>query len=538
LKDFRTILPLLACCLFATPLIRAQESGNISLTVTYVTSRQVYFDAGTEAGVTVGDTVVLSRSGQGMGDAVITAVASHSSVGRMLNPQAGIKNGDRGTITRDTKGKELQTHIPEVVIGSNNAIPPASNETPVTRETENILSGRVGLQFTGEWADDSRLNVAQPAAVANLHVANLLGTGMTFSLYGREYSELTDAYARYGDSVRSRFDIYQFQLERDRREDWYGFSAGRMVSRYVSGLGTFDGGQVFLRQGAFTTGVLAGKGVRGRALGTGGDETKTAVFAGYRMEDQPLRYYEASIAYARQTVHGNLDRSFVYLQGSTSLGPQVSMFGNAEVDLNEMRDGQRVSATRLSSAMLYVNYFPQRWLSASLGYDGTRSVYLFETMKNIPDSLINESIRHGLHARVTVRPISSIILTGTASFGTRKGDTRDTRTISGGVRFLDIFGSGIHAGARYNGIVNVYLDGTDISYELERFFLSKVSLLLRYDHYSYSVAGNGHSYLTQTMSANISWYITRSWYCSGRGSYIIDDTMNSFGAFVEVGVRF
>ena len=99
---------------------------------------------------------------------------------------------------------------------------------------------------------------------------------MALSFAGREYYEMTDAYARYGDSVRSRFDMYQFQVERDRPGDWFGFSAGRMVSRYVSGLGTFDGGQFFLRQGAFTSGVMIGKGIEGRALGTGGNEVVTA----------------------------------------------------------------------------------------------------------------------------------------------------------------------------------------------------------------------------------------------------------------------
>ena len=187
--------------------------------------------------------------------------------------------------------------------------------------------------------------------------------------------------------------------------------------------------------------------------------------------------------------------------------------------------------------MLYLNYSPARWLSASLGYEGTRSVYLFETMKSIPDSLINESTRHGFRARATFRPLQGISLTGMASFGTRKGDPRNTRTLSGGVRFLDVFGSSINAGARYSSITNVYLDGTDITYELERSFLSAIELLLRYDIYSFSVSGLGHAYRTQTISANLSWYISRSLYSSARGDYIIDDTVNSMRVFVELGVR-
>jgi hypothetical protein len=517
--------------------LRAQQSAVIQLTVTYVTTKQVYFDAGSERGVAVGDTVLLSPSSQTPETAVITAVASNSSVGRMVNPKGGTKIGDRGCIAKATAESTLGILVPVPVVRDSSTLPSPFGSGAVP-EPENVLTGRIGVQYTGEWADDSRLNVAQPAALAYLRLRNMLGTGMVLSFSGREYYDLGDSYARYGDSVRSRFDLYQLQLEHDRPGDWYGFSAGRMVSRYVSGLGTFDGGQVFLRQGSFTSGLLIGKGIQGRALGIGGDDTKTAVFVGFHEEDEPFWNYDASVAYARQTVKGNLDRSFAYLQGSGSFGPKLSLFGNAEVDLNESVDGQRVSAVRLSSAMLYFNYCPAQWLSTSLGYDGTRSVYLFESMKGIPDSLFNESLRHGFRARASFRVSPRIALTGGASYGTRKGDPRNTHTFSGMARFTDIFGSGIHFSARYTGITNVYLDGTDVSYELERLFMSKLDLLLRFASYSYTVVGLGHAYQTRTLSANLNWYISRSLYSTARGDYIIDDTMNSLRVFVEFGIRF
>jgi hypothetical protein len=525
--------------LFASGMLSlyARQSGSVQLTVTYVSSKQVYFDAGTEQGVAVGDTVSLSRPGQSTAEVVITAVASHSSVGRPIGSGVGIKTGDRGSIAKRLSENAAPTVIPAPAVRESGVSFPPSQTGP-SAEPENVLTGRIGLQYTGEWADDSRLNIAQPAALAHLRLRNVMGTGMVLSFSGREYYDFSDSYARYGDSVRSRFDLYQLQLERDRPGDWFGFSAGRMVSRYVSGLGIFDGGQAFLRQGAFTSGVLVGKGIQGRALGVGGDDTKTAVFVGFQKQDEPYWNYEASAAYALQKVNGKLDRSFIYLQGSAALGPMLSMFGNAEVDLNESQNGQRTSTRRLSSAMVYVSYYPVRWLSASLGYDGTRSVYLFETMKGIPDSLFNESLRHGFRARVSARVFPGIDLTGAASYGTRKGDARDTRTLSGSARFADLFQSGIQFTARYADITNVYLAGTDVTFELERFFISKVNLLLRYDSYSYSITGIGHAYQTRTVSTSLNWYLSRSLYSTIRGDYIIDETMNSVRAFVEVGLWF
>jgi len=520
----------LASTIGITPL-SAQLPGPIRMTVTYATARQVYFDAGTEDGISPGDTVTLSRSDTVLGRAVITATASHSSVGRMLGQEMAARIGDQASVVRG------ETAPPQAQPVAALPVPGISLPSEM-KPHENVLSGRVGVQYSGQWAEDSRLNIAQPSAFAYLNMQNVLGTGMMLTFNAREYYDMSEAYARYGDSVRSRFDVYSLRLERDHPDDWFGFSAGRIASRYVSGLGTFDGGQIFIRQGAFTTGVLLGRGIQGRALGLGGDETNAAAFVGFRRNAPDLWNYEATVAYARQTVHGNLDRSFMYLQGYSSFGPSLSMFGNAEVDLNDIRNGQRVSRLRLSNALFYVNYYPERWLSASLGYDGTRSVYLFETMKNIPDSLFKESLRNGFHARATVRPLPGISVTGAATFQTRASDPRNSHTLSGSVRFSDVFGTGFYAGASYTSITGVYLDGFDIAYELERLLFGKADMLLRYDIYAYSLTTISHAYRTQTITAKFNWRFSRSMYGSAGGDYIIDDTMNSTRIFLELGVWF
>ena len=112
--------------LFASGMLSlyARQSGSIELTVTYVSSKQVYFDAGTEQGVAVGDTVSLSRPGQSSAEVVITAVASHSSVGRPIGSGGGIKAGDRGSIAKGLKeGAALTTIAAPAVRDSGSTFP-------------------------------------------------------------------------------------------------------------------------------------------------------------------------------------------------------------------------------------------------------------------------------------------------------------------------------------------------------------------------------------------------------------------------------
>ena len=502
--------------------------------VTYVTSEQVYFNAGREEGVASGDTVSVYHDASRIGNALVSIVAAHTCVARILFADSVFRAGDIGVTAHGTVPAS-PARLPDssTTLGRESRHEPSSEYLP-NPPIENIFRGRIAFGYIGEIAADSRLNLQEPSLAATLSFGNLWGTGMMFSMNGRAVNDLTNAYPQFGAGGKSRINLYDLRLSLDRPIDHVGFTVGRMVSSYVGSLGLLDGGQLVVREAGVVAGAVTGRGITESALGIEGGQLKSAFFLGYRKSDNDLHEYEGTIAYARETLHGNLDRQFMAFQGSAFLGPSFQAFGNAEVELNGIQNGQRTSTSSLSDASLFINYY--RWLSASASYDETRSVYLFETMKSIPDSLFNEAVQHGLRVSVTTRLSKDVAVTGTAGYRFRKGDPQPSHTLSGSLRAYDIIGTGFNATLRYTNAMGPYLTGNDATIELDQTLFGHLDCTLRYDHYAFGVEALHQVYLTQTISLDTQYGFSRRFYGIVRGDYVLDNTMNSVRFQIEVGM--
>ena len=515
----------------------AGQGRSIRCRVTYFTSAQIYFDGGKEEGLSVGDTLVIARGDTGVGTAVITAISTHSSVGHPFVFRVPPRIGDTGSFLKE--GTAQAPPSPESdSSAAASALPPPSPPDVERKPGENVLAGRVAFQYNGQVAEDSRLNINQPSLYAHVKLENLEGTGMSLSLYGREYYDAGGPYLRYGDSTHSRFDLSELSLDLDRQTFPLGFSAGRFISRYVTGAGALDGGELFVRQGRFTAGALAGTGVESRVIGIGGNQRSVGGFLAYHQGESFFDSYDASAAYIRQTVGGSLDREFLSVQNSLAIGPDFNAYGNADVELKEMTGGVIASHPFVSSLLLFVNYVPTPWLWTSFGYDGTRSVYLFQSMKSVPDSLFHEALSHGFRLNGTVRLGTSYTLTTEAGVNSRAGDGGSSRTLGAGIRVTDIFSSRVFGGLRYRNVGGSILNGSQSTIELGRNFSQRVDIQIQYDSRSYTVDPLKQTYTTQTFSGNANFWISRTLYGTLGADYVRDNTMNGFHYFLECGYRF
>jgi hypothetical protein len=520
--------------------IRADE--KIRASVSYISASVIYFDAGRDAGLAVGDTITVQKNQKKIATVLITAVSRKSSSAQILSNDGEIAVGDIGISTKNIVVPPPAQSAP--IITANDSTGQAVQsiqqrvQTAPVSKNENIITGRASLQYSGMFAEDSRFNLSQPAPLLRLNIRNVYGTGLEFSMYTRSYYDLTNSYQRYGGSSRLKTRLYEFQLQHDLPEDQFGYGIGRMTSRFVGGMGVFDGGHFYVRQGDFTAGIMFGANVLEQSIDVNSDNTKEALFVNYSSGVDYSRHYDGTLAYIRQQVKGNLDREFLYLQNYASLSSDLSIYGSSEMDLRDISNGVKSSSVKFSNAFLSINYYPASWLSTNVGFDGTRSVYLFETMKSISDTLFDKNFMQGFRASATARFPYFISVSGGFVYRTKKGDARDAKTFDGTVRMSDILSSEISAGIRYAKIIGVYSDGNNFTVDLDRTFFYSLTTSLRYDYYSYKILSLQQDYVTHTATASVNYRISRMFYSTLSADGVIDKTMNSIRVFAEIGMRF
>lgn len=370
-----------------------------------------------------------------------------------------------------------------------------------------------------------------------LNVANLFGTGTVLSLDDRSFYDGTNNYSLYGNATGFEHNLYQLSLIHDLPDASFGYGVGRMTSRFVGGIGTFDGAQFYYRMNNVTAGFLGGGAADvPSSLNFGG--TRSALFVNYHSGTDFFHAYDGTIAYGLQMVNGNLDRNFLYLQNSLSLGTKLYFYETTEFDMSRLSNGVRQSAFNLSDTYFSANYYPADWVFANVGYDASRNIYLFQTMKDIPDSLIDRNILQGYRASVTAHLPGMLTVSANATFNTRSDYSRDEHTLGGSLRASDIFNTDINAGARYLSMVGVFSNGRDLSLDIDRTFFDRLSATLRYDSYNISVSTVQQTYTTQTISGLFNYDFSARLYSSLGVDDIIDATMNSINVFVEIGFRF
>ncbi|MFZ1082285.1 MAG: hypothetical protein WAO19_10205 [Candidatus Kryptoniota bacterium] len=514
--------------------ISAHAKKKIKYAITYVSGSTAYIGAGRLQGLAAGDTLQIIDTEAEPITAVIIATADSSSALKIISPTAMVVIGDTAIISTET------TEPPTEMAKADTSQMPMSTQiiSPSAKsQLENILSGRAAIQYYFISAEESKFNLSQPAGMLMLNISNLFGTGMVFSLDDQSFYDRLDNYSIFGNAVGFQHNLYQVSITRDSPDASIGYGVGRMTSHFVGGIGTFDGAQFYYRMNDFTAGVLGGAAADvPSSLNFGG--TRTAFFLNYHSGSDFVHQYDGTIAYGLQMVSGNLDRNFIYLQNSLSLGTKLYLYETTEIDMSQLSNGVRETALNFSDTYFSANYYPANWLFANVGYDASRNIYLFQSMKNIPDSLIDRNILQGYRASLTAHLPGSITVSANATLNASSDFPRDEHTFGGTLRASDIFDTDINAGVMYLSMVGTYSNGYDFSADIDRTFFDRLSVTFRYDFYNILVSTLQQTYTTQTISGFLNYDFSAKLYSSIGGDDIIDATMNSINVFAEIGFRF
>jgi len=529
----RRQINLLGWCLvmgtFVVPSLWGQTGARttVNASVSYISGGSIYIDAGRDAGYEVGDTVTVSRKRDTVCTAVIVAVSSSSSSAKVVFERLQPAIGDHASARK-------------VVISQSSQSTPRLPEPTLPKATsgDNIVSGYVALSYAATAWEGQSFDVSQPGAVIKFTISKLAGTGMSFSMYGRTSYDFAGQGSRFSPQSGMDTRLYEAALTLENPTSWFGFSIGRVSSRYVTGMGLFDGAQFYVRMGGFRLGAFGGWQSENLRYSFGTKKQKIGAFVSYGWGPGVFNSSEITLAYGKAMVGGRLDRDYLYLQSRVRLSSKLFFYQSAEIDMHSMEEGTPASKLGFTNTYVSVTYYPLQWLNVSAGYDATRAIYLFESMKTISDTLVDQSLRQGLRGSLSVRLPLNVVVNAVGTFRPASGVTPEAHTLGGGARISDIRNTGISVGGQYTRIASLYTDGVDLTADISWWMTDQLSASLRLDRYQYTALGDVESFRTVTGSVSVSYRFSRSLYAMVFVDQVWDSLQDLRRLYLECGFHF
>jgi hypothetical protein len=514
---------------------RAQETSarSVMVTVSYITSQTVYLDGGKNRSLAPGDTGMIFRGRVPSALLVIAAVSHSSSSARFVTPGDSASVGDSVFFARIPSGPRAGG-VPRDSVGRPARTLPRAGSSP------SLIHGRIGLQYTGGGEIGGAATLARPSLLFHLSAGPFAGSRLTFSVHGRvdgSFGSTPGSWSKEGTTLC----LYDLTIGMDDPSQWYGFSAGRISSAFVGGLGLVDGAQVLVRTGRLTTGVLGGFQPDYRTSGFDSQTQKLAGFLNVAWGERASLRNSTTIAYGQQLFHGILDRDFLYLQNSAAFSTTLFLYQNTEIDLHRLDAGGRKADFRLTNTFLTLNYQPLDWLTANLGYDASRRIEFLETEKTLRDSLLDRDLRQGFRGSLYFRLPLNIALSLLGGYRLPAGGLTAGYSAGSGLRLSDIGGSGISLGGQYMRLRSPYTEGNDITGDLEYSPTGSLLLSLRWNQYAFTPLGVGDQdgrVTIATLTGSASWNVTRGWYVTLFGDRVRESDRLMYRVFVETGYHF
>lgn len=403
------------------------EAGAESFAkVSYLSQEAVYVDAGSEAGIAVGDTLELLRGGA----LVVEYVAGHSAACRLLDGAVAVKPGDRLRFTPAPPAEDVAEPVTEAPAEAL----PASLGTAAAPESgpRSETRGKVDLYWLSLSATDADVtSYQQPSASIRLESSGLFGREIDLlvrmcSKYSRRERDL--GLGGYSTDWRQR--VCEAALTYAPGDGSTTFRLGRLFSPRLRGFGNWDGLYLDHRFGErWRVGILGG----GAPDLTDGsvrfDQQKGAAFVACDAGVMGRTRYRGTLAVTgnyedgtveRLGVDGIISREYLYLQNDIWFGRRLDLHQDMMVDLlRDWRHEEGGDRLKLTSFYFHARYLVNDWLWLSGCYDRHEHVRLIDT-RELPDSLFFDEGQGGGRLEAGVRLPLSLRLT--TAYGVRKLD--------------------------------------------------------------------------------------------------------------------
>ncbi|MFY0598867.1 MAG: hypothetical protein JXR03_04290 [Cyclobacteriaceae bacterium] len=365
-------------------------------TVSYVTSSRIYIKFDDTRFIIPGDTLYRIENDLLKPALVVEQKSSLSCVGRLIGTQK-LKKGDQ----LQFNGRTLEEESPKV------------KKKPLVKKEDKIKgSVSVASYINASTATDfNARNMARVRLSAN-EINDSRFSFDTYLIYRQniENSE-TGVYKSPG-----LFNVYGLSLQY-KKDSSYSISVGRKVNRRVASLGMMDGLHAEKQLGMVHFGGIAGFRPDFKTNGFNTNLSQYGAYVGISHRGEKRRF-EATVGALEQKNGGAIDRKYMYVQGSASLGYGFNIFSSAEMDLYSLNIELKKAGTRLMNLHISTNYRIGKRVRLSMSYDTRRNIIYYETFQTYLERLIaDDQARQGIRARVNVKVTKT--LTVGAAYGKR-----------------------------------------------------------------------------------------------------------------------
>ncbi|MFQ5454318.1 MAG: hypothetical protein ACE5D6_09050 [Candidatus Zixiibacteriota bacterium] len=508
---------------------KGNKVGNAA--VTYLSSENIYIDAGSNSGISVGDSLTVVRRGVTIAVLIVKNVAGNSCACIKISGKGKIKVGDKVPL--------------DSIIGRNNK---SASSTSIRKtktkssksqlDMKNRLKGNISFQ--SYWLKDmtgSKLSSFQPSLRTRIRIENLAGTGLTLQLKHRSRVYHRSRSLQEGtDRNEWVHKIYEFAVYSDREKSLIEWAAGRILSPYVRGMGYLDGGYIAKKiHPSYRVGVVIGTEPDAQNTGIKFNRRKFGAFITLEKGSYATRHLMLTAALSTSYEKGNINREFFYFQGNYSHDSWISLYQSVELDINRSwrknADGNRFSITNYYSTL---NLRIMQKASLYFSYDARKNIRYFET-KNYPDSLFDDGVHRGLKVGFSFRPKKRIRINANTGIRFRQDGLSNNQFTSFGIA-VSRFPLRRHSVSfRMSWIKTMFTTGYQ-PYLTYRFPL-RARLML-------TATGSGYIYKTGSNTTH-NFYIDLSTYYSFTSDYYIstslrqyfDSQLQSVQIFIEFGVK-
>ena len=359
--------------------------------VTYVTSRSVYVDAGSEAGIIEGMRLEVVRSNAVIAVLRAAYLSPHRTSCDIASATSAVAVGDT---VRFTPSRDAGTVASGDTARNASDTVPSSPFTPASLRALGFR-GRVGLrQLVVAQRDSGSASLSQPAADVRLYASSIAGGPLGLALDVRGRHTVSGGLVGLGQTSTTNATVYQAALSVNGHGEGARLTVGRQYADALASVSLFDGVTASWEQTRWSAGALAGFQPEPLQLGVSSAVHELGAFGTVRAAPGTSTTWSFTAGAVGAYHGGDIDRE--YLVGQTVMRTKrASLYVVQEVDVYRgWKDvaGHNMLTPTSTFASLRVDVIDE--LSVFAGLDGRRNVLLFRD-RGTPESSFDDAMRRG-----------------------------------------------------------------------------------------------------------------------------------------------